>query len=462
MNVAIYVRVSTEEQAREGFSIAAQRERLKMFCDSQGWNITKEYIEEGRSAKNTERPELQTMLKELDKFDMVLVYKLDRLTRSVIDLYSLLKIFDENNVSFRSATEVFDTSTALGRLFITLVGAIAQWERETIAERVRLGMEQKVDEGKKPGGVAPYGYTYDGETLHINEKEAKVVRRIFDLYASGLGVYAIQNRLEQEGYRTRSNGKRFAHSLIRLILAHPVYIGKIKWADKLTDGHHEHIVSEELFYKVQAVRKSKHNGDRKSYIGKYPLTGVLKCGACGTSMSGKIHHKGTNYERVYYRCYNSTRKTNCEMPMVRGKELEEAIVNELDRLFKNEKELDDMIKKNAVSNEDEPNKSDLEKELSKISKQKNKWYELFTEGLPKEDLLKNIKPLLEREEELQTEISMLEEYTEHLSAEEIIQSYSNFKEKWNKSTTDDKKIMINSLFESITLHLDNTVDFKFK
>lgn len=145
MKCIVYVRVSTDEQAKHGFSIAAQIEKLEAYCISQGWELVDKYIDEGYSAKDLQRPAFEKMMDTLKQgnIDVLLVYRLDRLTRSVMDLYKILKILDDNNCMFKSATEVYDTTNAMGRLFITLVAAIAQWERENLGERVRLGMEKK-------------------------------------------------------------------------------------------------------------------------------------------------------------------------------------------------------------------------------------------------------------------------------------------------------------------------------
>ncbi|WP_052738057.1 recombinase family protein [Bacillus sp. SA1-12] len=148
MRAALYIRVSTHEQV-EGYSISAQKRQLAAYCESQGWEIANYYIEEGVSAKNTNRPELQRMLTHIREglIDVVVVYKLDRLTRSVLDLYNLLQTFEKYNCKFKSSTEVYDTTSAVGRMFITLVASFAQFERERLGERVRMGMEQKAKEG---------------------------------------------------------------------------------------------------------------------------------------------------------------------------------------------------------------------------------------------------------------------------------------------------------------------------
>ncbi|MDI3409732.1 recombinase family protein [Bacillus sonorensis] len=145
MRVALYIRVSTDEQAKHGYSIEAQKEKLEAFCLSQGWKIYETYIDDGYSAKDLNLPKFNLMRDAIEKgeIDILLVYRLDRLTRSVIDLYEILKMLDENGCKFKSATEIYDTTNAMGRLFITLIAAIAQWERENLAERVKMGIEKK-------------------------------------------------------------------------------------------------------------------------------------------------------------------------------------------------------------------------------------------------------------------------------------------------------------------------------
>jgi len=160
MKCISYVRVSTDEQVKEGYSIDSQSELNKKFIESQEWELLEHYIDDGYSAKNLDRPAMQRLITDAKnkKFDVVVFYKLDRLVRSVSDLDNLLKIFDANNIAIRSVTEAFDTTTAIGRFLITLVAAMAQWERETISERVSINMLQKAKIGEWPGGIPPYGY----------------------------------------------------------------------------------------------------------------------------------------------------------------------------------------------------------------------------------------------------------------------------------------------------------------
>jgi len=236
MRVAGYIRVSTEEQAKEGYSLDAQRDKLISFCKSQDWTLVEIYVEEGKSAKDMNRPELQRLLSDAKtgQYDVILVYRLDRLTRSVMDLYTLLQTFEEYNVKFKSATEIYDTTTAMGKLFITIVAALAQWERENLSERVRFGMEELVRGGKWPGGPAPYGYVWDGENMHIVPEEARILRELRRLYMSGEGLGSTARALNARGLLRRGN--TWSAQSVWYVLDNPFYAGKIRYGEKKKNG----------------------------------------------------------------------------------------------------------------------------------------------------------------------------------------------------------------------------------
>ena len=185
IKTGIYIRVSTEEQAKEGFSIKAQKEKLTTYSKLNNWNNITYYIDDGLSGKNiNERPNIIKLINDVKNRNInnVLVYKLDRLTRSVKDLINLIEIFEINNCSFNSITEKLDTSTAVGRMFIKIIGTFAEFERENLAERISLGYEQKTKEGNYTNTNGVYGYDYIKGTLVINELEKELVNRIYNLY----------------------------------------------------------------------------------------------------------------------------------------------------------------------------------------------------------------------------------------------------------------------------------------
>ena len=201
---ALYVRVSTLEQAQEGYSIGEKRERLIAYCKAHDWMIADIYVDGGYSGSNLKRPGIQKLMSETDKFDVVLVYKLDRLSRSQRDtLYLIEEIFLPNSVNFVSMQESFDTSSPFGKAMIGLLAVFAQLEREQIKERTRMGRIARAKTGLfHGGGNIPLGYNYQDGKLIINPYEAEQVRKIFDWYIEGMSFDKIAIKLNEEGYTT--------------------------------------------------------------------------------------------------------------------------------------------------------------------------------------------------------------------------------------------------------------------
>lgn len=463
IRAVIYVRVSTQEQAKEGFSIPAQIERLRAFCQSQGWDIVHEYIEDGKSAKDLDRPKMQQMLKDIKKgkIDVVLVYKLDRLTRSVLDLYELLKIFDQHNVAFRSATEVYDTSSAMGRLFLTLVAALAQWERENLAERVRFGIEQMVDEGKKPGGHSPYGYKFDKDfNCTIIEEEAKTVKMIFQLYCDGYGYRSIAERLNNLNIKPRL-ALEWNPNSIRDILMNDMYIGTYRWGDKVIPDNHPALISESLFVKAQKTMDSR--GTDRKRIGKFPLTGLLRCGHCDENYMQGFYDKRDG--KTYYRCMNCNRMTH-------DKRLLDPLVDEIEKLITSKEYFLSKMNQQSVEN-DTINIPEIKKEIEKIEKQKQKWYDVFMDEnnpIPKEDLFERINKLNDKENELQQVLIEALDVDEESAEEKYnkLNQIKDFRYYFNRADEFTKKELLLSIFEKIVIYRDRgrmkpvTLDYLLK
>ncbi|AEH46740.1 recombinase family protein [Parageobacillus thermoglucosidasius] len=463
MKVATYVRVSTDEQAKEGFSIPAQRERLRAFCESQGWEIVEEYIEEGWSAKDLDRPQMQRLLKDIKKgnIDIVLVYRLDRLTRSVLDLYLLLQTFEKYNVAFRSATEVYDTSTAMGRLFITLVAALAQWERENLAERVKFGIEQMIDEGKKPGGHSPYGYKFDKDfNCTIIEDEANTVRMIYRMYCDGYGYHSIAKRLNELGIKPRI-AKEWNHNSVRDILTNDIYIGTYRWGNKVVLNNHPPIISETLFRKVQK-EKEKRRVDR-TRVGKFLLTGLLYCGNCnGHKMQGTFDKRE---QKTYYRCLKCNRITN-------EKNILEPLLDEIQLLITSKEYFMSKFS-DQYDQKEEVDVSALKKELEKIKRQKEKWYDLYMDDrnpIPKEDLFAKINELNKKEEEIYNKLNEVEPEDKEPVEEKYnrLSKMIDFKQQFEQANDFTKKELLFSIFEKIVIYREKgklkkiTLDYTLK
>lgn len=232
INTAIYIRVSTEEQANEGFSINAQKEKLRKYAEINDWNIVGYYLDDGISGKNIkDRPAVQRLINDVKegKVKNVLIYKLDRLTRSMKDLLYLIDLFEEYNCTFNSQTEKIDSSNAVGRMFIKIIGIFAEFERENLAERITLGYEQKTKEGNYTNCNGVYGYNYiKGGNLVVNKDEAYYVRKIFKWYLNGDSMLKIANKLRELNVPTKRGGK-WNQSTINSILNNPLYIGKVRY-----------------------------------------------------------------------------------------------------------------------------------------------------------------------------------------------------------------------------------------
>jgi site-specific DNA recombinase len=270
--VALYTRVSTEDQAKEGFSLDAQLERLRFFAKAQGWDVAGEYVDEGHSGRTTKRPQYARMMAESGRWDTLLVLKMDRIHRNSRNFMAMMDDLRRQGKEFASVTESLDTSTAMGRFVMDIIQRIAQLESDQIGERTYFGMEQKAKvRGGNLGKPAPYGYRYgEGRRLEVVPDEASVVAAIFTDYLGGMKREAIASRLEAAGKRTRK-GKRWTRWAVADILANPTYAGATKWADQLQLDTHPAIVAPRTFDQAQARIAQDSPTKRPVYLQKLAL-----------------------------------------------------------------------------------------------------------------------------------------------------------------------------------------------
>lgn len=325
MKVGIYIRVSTQEQANEGYSIQAQTERLTNYCQAKDWIIYDKYIDPGFSGAKMARPALQKLIKDVEnkRIDMVLVYKLDRLSRSQKDtLYLIEDVFLPNKVDFSSLNENFDTSTAFGRAMIGILSVFAQLEREQIRERTMMGREARAKNGYfHGGGYSPLGYDYiDGE-LVINEYEAAQVREIYDLYINKQWpIYRIKKYMTD--HYTNKYGGWYSDSSIKSTLTTPIYYGKIQYRGKIYDGQHDSIISEEIFLSAQERLKATawNNGESRQETPFQPINllgGLVFCGNCGARYYSKGNYSGRGEHKAYYPYYTCYSRGKSSKRMIR-------------------------------------------------------------------------------------------------------------------------------------------------
>jgi len=318
-STGIYVRVSTEEQVREGYSIRAQEEKLRSYAELMDWKVYSVYSDEGISAKNVEgRPEIKRLIADITtgKVNNVLVHKIDRLTRSTKNLIELVELFSHHNCEFSSVTEKIDTTTATGRMFLKLIGLFAEFERENLAERVRFGCERKAKEGFSLANIyQSYGYHRAiGEKIQvIFPEEAEIVKRIFSMYLQdNYSIAQIVCLLDAEKVPTK-RGKTWSTPAIKLILSNPNYIGKVRYsiADENryfeADGKHEPIIPEATFQEAQEkLTRMKGITPTKRPKANAYFCGVLYCAACGGKLSTKwSYNPDKTPKHANYRCTNS-------------------------------------------------------------------------------------------------------------------------------------------------------------
>jgi site-specific DNA recombinase len=334
--ICIYIRRSTDDE-HQPFSLDAQLAALhKYVAGKQDWTIVCQF-EDDASGATTDRPGLQKALKaaKAGLYDVMLVYRLDRFSRSVADLLDLITQLQNAKVHFASATEPIDTGGPFGRMMLQLLAVFAEFERNIIIDRVRSGMAAKAAKGKWPGGTRPYGYTVDPDTQKLvpHPDEAPILREIFRLYTrQRLGSRAIATELNGRGIPNRT-GKPWAGYTIIRIIDNPCYTGDIAYGDIYVPGSHDPLIDRETFRRANEIADAR--GDKQTQRAlsdsDYYLTGLITCPDCGHHYIG-TSAKGRNRTYRYYTCFNRSRygkHSPCQAPRLPADELDQAVLQAL-------------------------------------------------------------------------------------------------------------------------------------
>jgi site-specific DNA recombinase len=257
MKAAIYVRVSTDDQAKDGYSIPAQLKRLQAYCKAKGWDIADEYIDEGFSGRDVNRPAYRRMMVEKDRWDVVLVLKMDRIHRNSKNFTQMMDDLHEWNKQFNSMQEKFDTTSAMGRFVMDIIQRIAQLESEQIGERVKLGMTQKARKGMGYlGSPEPYGYAVRDGRLIVVDHEAGIIPFIFNSYSRGMSLEEIARSLNQRGIAAKKGGVWKKQAVSR-ILRNPIYCGLLRWDGHDVPSDHPPLISTGSFNLVQELMEER-------------------------------------------------------------------------------------------------------------------------------------------------------------------------------------------------------------
>lgn len=392
--------MSTDEQSREGVSLAAQQERIAAYCQAQDWTLVETYVDPGFSGKNLERPALQRALADAaaKRFDVLLVWRLDRLSRRQRDVLHVVEdLLAPHGVGLRSITESFDTTSPAGKAMLGMLSVFGQLERETLQERTRAGKAQAAKEGRRLG-PPPYGYARDGGKLVPVEPQASFIRTLYRRYLAGDGIEKLAAWANDESGARPKGGGRWHYNHLRIILTNPTYAGLQPHRGTAYPAPHEALVSEENWRAVQAElaqRSLTHTARVRA--ADYLLSGLRpRCGICGAPVHGTRSpanwpRKPTRYN-VYYVCSRnhppSGRRRvegHCALPWLRRDDVEAAVVDALRQLAWDEDLLRERLGQTAARRQQQMRERDqqaqaLRRDLADVDRRIARWYDAFESG----------------------------------------------------------------------------------
>ncbi|MDR2558292.1 MAG: recombinase family protein [Oscillospiraceae bacterium] len=450
---AIYIRVSTDAQREEGYSIDAQKDALTAYCKAKGIKDFDCYIDGGFTGSNIERPEMQRLIGDIKNgiINCVLVYKLDRLSRSQKDtLYLIEDVFNPYGVAFMSLGENMDTSTPHGRAMLGILSAFAQLERENIRERTRMGMKERVKTGLwMGGGRIPYGYNYDRtQGILVPNAEAENVRKMYDLYLEGNSFSKIAQTM----------GMKYDRQVM-MILSRKSNAGYIIYNNEEYKGQHEAIITLDTYLRTMDMMRDRSVVRETS--GNYLFTGLILCGKCGAKMRYQKWGKKKGDCKII--CYSHDKNKpylvkdpNCSNARQWAADVEDAVIKDLFSFS---------VKLNTVK---EKKSSDLKvteilnRQYDEISKKIKRLYNLYSED--SDDIL--IETINEHKKQLldiQRQIEVEQERNEISDKiEKVKKSLTTLKETWEYMTLDERKNLIRGCVEKIVITADNIeVFYKF-
>ncbi len=393
LRCAIYTRKSTEEGLDMDYNtLDAQREAGEKYIEAmrgEGWRIIPElYDDGGYSGGNMDRPALKRLMEDIKggRIDIVVVYKVDRLSRSLADFAKLVEIFDAHDTSFVSVTQHFNTKDSMGRLTLNILLSFAQFEREVTGERIRDKFAASKKKGMWMGGPPPLGYDVADRKLVTNPTEAKLVYHVFERFIALGSVALLVAELNKDGYTTKSyisrakkqvGGRNFTINPLMAMLKNRLYVGDVHHKGQYYPGQHKALISHEIFAKAQAIfNENKHEKRQRTWTvkSKALLKGIICCGSCGGAMS-PTHTRKKNKHYHYY-VANSYRKQMCDdcpVNRIPAGEIEAIIVSQMKAIFTSPQMLVEIWRKIRAGNENY-SEADLHDSLRRLG---SMWDSLF-------------------------------------------------------------------------------------
>ena len=468
-SVAIYCRVSTQEQAAEGYSIGEQQSRLTKFCEAHDWKVAHIYSDPGYSGAKLQRPAIQQLIRDCSYglFDAVLVYKLDRLSRSQKDtLYLIEDIFNANHVGLVSMCENFNTQSPFGRAMIGILSVFAQLERDQITERMTMGRIGRAKAGYFAGGSkAPIGYTYtkaagsDKTTLTVDEYEASQVRKVFSLFLESDMTFKEISRYMHVHYRNKYGDWSHVSTVSRM-LRDRIYVGDVSFSGVWYKGAHQPIIDQETFSRVQrkydlylgtAVGTFSQN-----FKGSQLLTGMVFCGQCGArchTKSWRNHGKHAAPDAPMKRVYRCSHGDGVRVPV---QDLDRLVTAEVQKLSVDP----DLIRRAAAPAAASASSSEaadaIRSRLADLRRQESKLVDLYQIGGIDLQMIKSRMDDLHKEQE-KLSASLAEESPSRaaLSADDAIDALSSFPSVFSSGTLQEKRQILRTLIDRIVIYPDH-------
>ena len=477
---AIYTRKSSEEGLDQEFnSLDAQREAGEAFIASQkaeGWEVLpNRYDDGGYTGGNIDRPALDRLLRDIERgeVDCVVVYKVDRLSRSLLDFARIMETFDNHGVSFVSVTQQFNTSHSMGRLTLNILLSFAQFEREIIGERIRDKLAAQARKGKWTGGVPVLGYDVDrtgpSPRLVVNAKEASRVREMFRMYLQETSLLPVVKELARRGWVNKRRvtrkgrelgGRPFDKASLYVLLTNPIYTGKTRYKDELHEGEHEAIIDQELFHQVQKQLKLNGRNGGTKVRNKYGalLRGLLRCKCCGTAMTHTFSGKGERRLYRYYRCTSAIKNGHdtCPTGTLPAPEIERVVVDEVRALAGDEDLLAQVLDEAdaAIKAELAAVRRDLRDTQQERKRHHEELRELALAGETTSDATARIAYLHERMSDADRRLPEVEARIAELQGQTISQAeaqeaFSDFDGLWESLIPRERARMLNLLLSAV-------------
>lgn len=458
MKAVIYTRVSSSNQAEEGYSLEAQHNESIKYIESENMELTKVYTDPGVSAKSLERPGVQEMIRDLKagKFQVIIIHKLDRLTRNISDLYELVEMVIKHDVKLISLSEKIDTSTPMGRMFIYMLGILAQMFRENLSQEIIKGQSMRASKGLRVSPSRPYGYDLgDNLVMSVNEEEAHTVRQIFEWFNEGYNLMTIANKLNKMGAT-----KKFHQITIKRIVSNPTYIGVNHWKRKGTkDGvyfeeAHEPIISEQVFHTAQDVLYKRKEHFLSQSMGDFCFSTVVKCGVCGRSIIGRTRREN-GWEGKSYRCSGKDR-FHCKVGSISEPKLTALFLDFISNYSIQTTEPQKIIAGRDLTKE----RKRLEKLVHDSANVKKNYLRAYGSGKIEFDLFTELAAEEDKKcEEWNVELDAINQISPSgkKTRKDILIQLDNLKSGWNGYSELERKMNISQIFKFLVIRPENRV-----